>query len=162
MRSLVEKIAVFLKPKGSMLCTAESCTGGLIAKLCTDLAGSSAWFECGVVTYSNASKTALLGVPEEVISEHGAVSEETAFEMAYGALLNFINCKYSISVTGIAGPGGGSDLKPVGTVCFGFGLRSEDGEIQVQTRVEHFSGDREEIRNQSAHYALETFLAIAS
>lgn len=139
-----------------MLATAESCTGGLIAAACTDLAGSSLWFERGFVTYSNAAKTELLGVPTELIEQHGAVSEPVARAMANGALAHS-HVQVAIAVTGIAGPSGGSADKPVGTVWFGWatptGLFSER---------QHFAGDRAAVRAATVHHALTRLLALAT
>ena len=115
----VQKLAAALTQRGWMLATAESCTGGAIAAACTDLAGSSAWLERGFVTYSNAAKTELLGVPAELIATHGAVSEPVARAMAGGAVAH-ARAQASVAVTGVAGPTGGSADKPVGTVWFGW------------------------------------------
>jgi nicotinamide-nucleotide amidase len=112
---LTGQLAQLLPLRGLMLCTAESCTGGLIAAACTERAGSSVWFERGFVTYSNASKTDLLGVPADLIVRHGAVSQEVARAMAAGALVH-AQAQLAVAVTGVAGPGGGSADKPVGTV----------------------------------------------
>ncbi len=115
---LVLTLALELKRRGLMMATAESCTGGLIAGACTDVSGSSDWFERGFVTYSNAAKTELLGVPAELIHQHGAVSEPVARAMAAGALAHS-PAQLAVAVTGVAGPTGGSADKPVGTVWFG-------------------------------------------
>lgn len=128
--------------------TAESCTGGLIAATCTELAGSSAWFERGFVTYSNAAKTESLGVDAALIAEHGAVSEAVARAMAVGAL-NHANAQVSVAVTGIAGPTGGSASKPVGTVWFGFMVQG-----QLSSEVQHFDGDRAAVRAATVRHAL--------
>jgi len=139
-----------------MLATAESCTGGLIAAACTDLAGSSLWFERGFVSYSNAAKTELLGVPTELIEQHGAVSEPVARAMATGALTHS-HAQVALAVTGVAGPGGGSADKPVGTVWFGWatpaGLWSE---------CQHFAGDRAAVRAATVHHALTRLLALVT
>lgn len=116
---LVQQLAAKLTEKGWMLATAESCTGGMIAAACTDLAGSSQWFDRGFVTYSNEAKIEMLGVPAELIAQHGAVSEEVVRAMAEGAIRHS-RAQVSIAVTGIAGPGGGSVEKPVGTVWVGW------------------------------------------
>ena len=116
---LVKQLAAKLMEKGWMLATAESCTGGMIAAACTDLAGSSQWFDRGFVTYSNEAKTEMLGVPAELIEKHGAVSEEVVRAMAEGAIRHS-RAQVSIAVTGIAGPGGGTAEKPVGTVWVGW------------------------------------------
>jgi len=146
---LTAAVAAELKVQGRMLATAESCTGGWIAKLCTDLAGSSAWFERGVVSYSNEAKQELLGVPRGRIARFGAVSEEVAADMASGVLANS-RADYAISVTGIAGPDGGSPDKPVGTVCFGWAL---PGNI-VETERHRFNGDRDAVRRATVATAL--------
>ena len=146
------ELARRLCDRGWMLCTAESCTGGLIAAACTDLAGSSEWFERGFVTYSNAAKTELLGVPPELIEAHGAVSEAVARAMASGALAHS-KARISVAVTGVAGPGGGSAAKPVGTVWFGFAQGTE-----VHSEVQHFEGDRAQVRRQTVAHALRRLL----
>ena len=115
-----EQLAQVLMQRGWMLSTAESCTGGMISAGCTDLAGSSQWFERGFVSYSNEAKQAMLGVPNALLVAHGAVSEAVAQAMALGAL-NHSQAQVSLAVTGIAGPSGGSAQKPVGTVCFEIG-----------------------------------------
>lgn len=122
---LVQKLAAQLIEKGWMLATAESCTGGMIAAACTDLAGSSQWFDRGFVTYSNEAKTEMLGVPAELIEKHGAVSEEVVRAMAEGAIRHS-RAQVSIAVTGIAGPGGGSAEKPVGTVWVGMSTSTSE------------------------------------
>ncbi len=134
------------------LVTAESCTGGWVAKLLTDIAGSSAWYDGGVVTYSNALKQSLLGVRPSTLASHGAVSEATAREMAVGAL-ETLGGHISLAVTGIAGPAGAQPGKPVGTVWFGWAWR-EGGEIETRVALETFSGDREAIRRHSVARAL--------
>lgn len=143
-------LSALLLQKQWMLATAESCTGGMIAAACTDLAGSSTWFERGFVTYSNAAKTEMLGVDAALIAQHGAVSEAVARAMAQGALLRS-SAQVSVAVTGIAGPGGGSDAKPVGTVWFGWALPG-----LVHTECRHFEGDRAAVRQAAAHHALTT------
>lgn len=140
--------ADLLKTSDWFLTTAESCTGGLIAATCTDLAGSSAWFERGFVTYSNAAKCELLGVDARLIEQHGAVSEPVARAMAVGALTHS-RAQVAIAVTGVAGPSGGSADKPVGTVWFGFALPSG-----VVTEVQHFAGDRAAVRQATVRHAL--------
>lgn len=138
-----------LLARNESLTLAESCTGGGLACAVTEIAGSSAWFERGFVTYSNAAKSELLGVPEITIERHGAVSEATARAMAEGALAHS-PAHWAIAITGIAGPAGGSADKPVGTVCFAWAGR--DLGCQAQTRC--FSGDRSAVRAQSVAYAL--------
>jgi nicotinamide-nucleotide amidase len=134
------------------LVTAESCTGGWVAKLLTDIAGSSAWYDGGVVVYSNALKQALLGVRPSTLASHGAVSEATAREMAIG-VLETLGGHISLAVTGIAGPAGAQPGKPVGTVWFAWAWR-ESGEIETRVALETFSGDREAIRRQAAARSL--------
>ncbi len=138
-----------LLQKKLKLVTVESCTGGSLAKLVTDVPGASAWFECGFTTYSNASKTQQVKVPAELIAQQGAVSQKVALAMAKGAL-SVTNGDIAISTTGIAGPDGGSPEKPVGTVCFGFATK--DGVFSTDKK--RFDGDREAIRSQSIQYCL--------
>ncbi|WP_198972678.1 CinA family protein [Xylophilus sp. ASV27] len=140
-------VAQALLARGWMLATAESCTGGMIAAACTDLAGSSQWFERGFVTYSNAAKTDSLGVPAALIDAHGAVSEPVARAMAAGALAHS-RAQAAVAVTGVAGPTGGSAEKPVGTVCFGFAV---DGQVRTETR--RFAGDRAAVRAATVAHA---------
>lgn len=147
-------VANLLCQKQWMLATAESCTGGLIAAACTDLAGSSLWFERGFVTYSNAAKTELLGVPTELIEQHGAVSEPVARAMASGALTHS-HAQVAIAVTGVAGPGGGSLDKPVGTVWFGWA-----SPVGQHSECKHFAGDRAAIRAATVRHALTRLLAL--
>ena len=129
--------------------TAESCTGGLISKRLTDVPGASRVFQGGATTYSNASKIEILQVPDALIEMHGAVSEEVAASMARGARKAFAS-DIALATTGIAGPGGGSAMKPVGTVCFGFAVREH-----VVTETRQFSGNRETIRAVSSTYAID-------
>ncbi|MEM5425519.1 MULTISPECIES: CinA family protein [Paraburkholderia] len=136
-----------------MLASAESCTGGMVATAITDISGSSVWFERGFVTYSNQAKTEMIGVPPELIEKHGAVSEPVARAMAEGALSNS-RAQVSLSITGVAGPGGGTPEKPVGMVSFGWSNRLH---TSVETLV--FKGDREQIRVQAAAHALRGLLA---
>lgn len=135
-----------------MLVTAESCTGGLVAAAITDISGSSHWFERGFVTYSNQAKTEMIGVPAELIDKHGAVSEPVARAMAEGALLNS-RAQISLSITGVAGPGGGTADKPVGLVCFGWSDR-----VTTVVETKHFKGDRTQVRSQAAQHALRGVL----
>ena len=151
--SVLCELAEVLQAKHWMLTTAESCTGGAIAKACTDLAGSSVWFERGFVTYSNESKQEMLGVPAATLAEYGAVSEAVTAAMAAGALQHS-RAQVAVSVSGIAGPGGGTATKPVGMVCFGWAAR--DG--QVRTATQYFEGDREVVRYQAVQYALHGVL----
>ena len=144
-----EQLAEMLLRQGWMLATAESCTGGLIAAACTELAGSSNWFERGFVTYSNEAKTELLGVDAKTIATHGAVSEEVVRAMAAGAVRHS-RARVGVAVTGVAGPSGGSKDKPVGTVWFGFMV---DGDLTSETR--RFPGDRAAVRAATVRHALE-------
>ena len=147
-----EQLAALLQAQGRMLATAESCTGGMISAACTDLAGSSNWFERGFVTYSNEAKAELLGVDAALIAKHGAVSEEVAAAMAQGTLAHSA-AQVAVSTTGIAGPTGGVPGKPVGTVCFGWAM---DGRVQTQRLV--FAGDRQAVREQAVAHALRELL----
>ena len=142
-----------LKARGLKLATAESCTGGWVATAVTAIAGSSEWFERGFVTYSNESKQELLGVSAKTLDAHGAVSEETAAEMATGVLRRS-RADLALAVTGIAGPSGGTSEKPVGTVCFAWA--GPAGRVESLTR--HFEGDRVRVRRQSVIAALQGVL----
>ena len=161
----VSALAANLMRRGWMLSTAESCTGGMIAAACTDLAGSSQWFERGFVSYSNEAKQELLGVAKTLIEKHGAVSEEVAQAMVLGAL-NASQAQVAMAVTGIAGPTGGSPAKPVGTVCFAWGLPTDGGPavgaetawVKVQTC--HFEGDRAAVRQATLRHALHGLLLL--
>ncbi|HSV51628.1 MAG TPA: CinA family protein [Burkholderiaceae bacterium] len=137
-----------------MMATAESCTGGLIAGACTDLGGSSVWFERGFVTYSNEAKTGMLGVPASLIAEHGAVSEAVARAMAEGAVARS-QAQVAVAVTGVAGPTGGSAEKPVGTVWFAWQVRG-----QVSAERLQFAGDRAAVRAATVQHALARLLAL--
>lgn len=147
------KVGAALKAAGLQLTCAESCTGGWVAKAITDIAGSSIWFDRGFVTYSNAAKRQLLGVTDFTLVEHGAVSEAVVREMAQGAR-RAAGANLALSISGIAGPDGGSELKPVGTVCFGFA--DDNARVYSCTRI--FSGDRESVRLQAAVFSLQTLL----
>lgn len=153
--SLSHTLGETLIKQGFRLALAESCTGGWVAQCMTAVPGSSACFDRGFVTYSNEAKQEMLGVGGETLRQHGAVSEETAKEMALGALA-YSTADISASITGIAGPDGGSEQKPVGTVCFGWAHR--DG--RIVTRTHHFSGDREAVRRQSVKTALTGLLQL--
>ncbi|WP_341908653.1 nicotinamide-nucleotide amidohydrolase family protein [Polaromonas sp. YR568] len=148
----VEQLAALLLQRQALLATAESCTGGMIAAACTDMAGSSTWFERGFVTYSNDAKTDLLGVDAALIRQHGAVSEPVARAMAQGAVARS-RAQVAVAVTGVAGPTGGSVEKPVGTVWFGFSLPG-----QVLTERQRFDGDRAAVRRATVHHALQRLL----
>lgn len=152
--ALVTQLAERLRARGWRLATAESCTGGMIAAACTDLAGSSQWFERGFVTYSNEAKTESIGVDAALIAQHGAVSEPVARAMAAGAVAH-ARAQVSVAVTGVAGPSGGSAHKPVGTVWFGFQV---DGQVRTETRC--FPGDRAAIRAATVRHALQRLLEL--
>ena len=153
--TLVTLVGAKLRAKGLMLTTAESCTGGWVAQAVTTIAGSSDWFERGFVTYSDAAKQEMLGVSARTLAARGAVSEQTAREMAIGALAHS-RAQVALAITGIAGPGGGSADKPVGTVCFAWALKS--GAVSAATRL--FKGDRESVRRQSVIAALQGVLEL--
>jgi len=152
---LSELLGHHLLQSHSSITTAESCTGGGIAKALTEISGCSSYFEGGFVTYSEQSKQRFLGVSPATLQQYGVVSEAVAKEMSEGACQAY-SANYAISVTGYAGPGGGSKNKPVGTVCFGFASVTE----KTITRLCHFSGDREAIRQQAVAFALATALEI--
>ncbi len=147
--ALAALVGTRLKSRGFLLATAESCTGGGVAYAVTAVAGSSAWFDRGFVTYSNDAKREMLGVPNGILAQFGAVSEETAREMAAGAIERS-QAHVALSVTGVAGPAGGTAAKPVGMVCFGWARRDGD----VGTAVRHLEGDRDSVRRQSVMIAL--------
>ncbi|MBP3985890.1 CinA family protein [Pseudoxanthomonas helianthi] len=146
---LSEDLGTRLRAAHERLVTAESCTGGWIAKAVTDIAGSSDWFDCGMAAYSYEAKQALLGVRPQTLEEHGAVSRETVVEMVSGALVNS-GASVAVAVTGIAGPGGGSADKPVGTVWIGWKRRGG----YARAEVFHFEGDRDAVRRQTVATAL--------
>jgi nicotinamide-nucleotide amidase len=176
---LVHALAAQLLARGWMLATAESCTGGLIAAACTDLAGSSTWFERGFVTYSNAAKAQMLGVDAALIAQRGAVSEPVARAMAQGALQH-AHAQVALAVTGVAGPGGGSADKPVGTVWFAWALpaqtsdagasdanadfagraKSPPPDTMLHSEVMHFEGDRATVRQATLHHSLRRLLEL--
>jgi nicotinamide-nucleotide amidase len=150
LQALAADVGAKLKAKGLMAATAESCTGGWIGKVLTDVAGSSGWFERGFITYSDESKVAMLGVQPGTLKTHGAVSEPVAREMAAGAA-DWSQAQVTVAVTGIAGPDGGSIEKPVGTVWIAW--RWADG--RLESRLYSFSGDRESVRRQAVLAALK-------
>jgi len=150
LRRRAEQVAETLRANDEMLSTAESCTGGWVAKACTDLAGSSEWFESAAVTYSNRAKQALLGVTPATLGKHGAVSRECALEMVAGVLARF-EANVAVAVTGIAGPGGGTPEKPVGTVWIAWQRRGHAARVEVF----HFGGDRDAVRRQTVATALD-------
>ena len=152
---LVEQLAERFLKISKRLVTAESCTGGGLAENLTRFPGSSSWFDCGFITYSNESKQDILSVSNETIEEFGVVSEEVALAMAEGALAQS-SADYSVSITGIAGPDGGTDEKPIGTVCIAWCERSRGGNT---TRI-NFEGDRQRVREQSCLLAMQGLLDI--
>ena len=153
----VERLAAALVARGWRMATAESCTGGLIAATCTERAGSSDWLDCGIVTYSNAAKVALLGVDAALIAAHGAVSEPVARAMLAGALQRAAGADLAVSVTGIAGPGGAVPGKPVGTVWLAWGRR---GDAALCERLQ-LDGDRAAVRDATVAAALKRLTALA-
>lgn len=158
---LAKSIGAALTHRGWKIALAESCTGGLVCATLTDLAGSSDWFERGYITYSNHAKTQCLDVPSELLESVGAVSEEVARAMAQGAQQN-AKVHVAISITGIAGPSGGSPEKPVGTVCFGWAIKEDhlNDLVNVTTMTKHFKGDRQTVREQARDFALSKFLEL--
>ena len=153
--SLAERVAQRLKARRAVIVTAESCTGGWVAQELTAIAGSSAWFDRGFVTYSNEAKREMLGVRADTLARHGAVSEETAREMVQGALTHSRG-SVALAITGIAGPTGGTPAKPVGTVCFAWATKA--GAPRAETK--HFPGDREAVRRQSVDFSLTKVLQL--
>lgn len=153
LETLAAEVGALLRANGQRLAAAESCTGGWVAQMVTAIAGSSGWFDRGFVTYSNAAKRDMLGVPETTLDRHGAVSEATARAMAIGAL-EHSRGDWSVAITGIAGPSGGTPDKPVGTVCFAWAWRA--GGCEAQTC--HFPGGRTEVRALSVRHALRGLL----
>lgn len=152
MHELAARVGKKLKASGALLVTAESCTGGWVAQAITAVSGSSEWFERGFVAYSNAAKAEMLGVAPATLERHGAVSEQTAQEMAQGAL-GRSRGTLAVAITGIAGPTGGTPAKPVGLVCFAWATK--DG---TRSESRHFAGDRESVRRQSVIRALQGLL----
>lgn len=143
-----------LRDERLTLVTAESCTGGMVAAAITDISGSSAWFDRGFVTYSNQAKTEMIGVPSDLIDKNGAVSEPVARAMAEGALRNS-RAQVALSITGVAGPGGGTDTKPVGMVSFAWSNR-----LHTSVETQQFKGDRDQVRTQAAAHALRGLLEL--
>lgn len=150
---LAREVGVLLKSRGLLLTTAESCTGGWVAQAITAISGSSKWFERGFVTYSDLAKHEMLGVQDETLAEHGAVSEPVVREMALGALAHS-RAQIALAVSGVAGPEGGSAAKPVGTVCFAWAEKNEG----VVTETRCLDGDREAVRRQATRHALAGIL----
>jgi nicotinamide-nucleotide amidase len=157
LNQLTSAVAAAFSQRGWTLAVAESCTGGLLAASLTDLAGSSQWFERGYVTYSNAAKAACLQVSPMLIEAEGAVSEAVASAMVLGAQLSS-GVTAAISITGIAGPGGGTPDKPIGTVCFGWAIERADASNHITTTTAHFLGDRQSVRQQAVVFALRGLL----
>lgn len=149
----VKVLAEILLSKKWKITAAESCTGGLVCASLTELAGSSEWFERGYITYSNQAKHECLSVPKALLDSFGAVSEQVAKAMAEGAQMHS-GANVAISITGIAGPSGGSIAKPIGTVCFAWAIQNDGGENRVLTQTLLFTGDRQAIREQACHYVL--------
>jgi nicotinamide-nucleotide amidase len=152
---LAQQLGDLLKEKGLLLVTAESCTGGWIGQMVTAVPGSSAWYDRGFITYSNLAKQQMLSVQSETLAQHGAVSEQTVREMAHGAI-KMSQAQVSVAVTGIAGPAGGSEEKPVGTVCFAWVLKNQ----LVFCKTYLFNGDRGAIRRQSVKVGLQNTLEL--
>ena len=150
LKQLTQQLAALMTENNHSLATAESCTGGWLAKCCTDLPGSSAWFDRGFVTYSNEAKHTDLHVPNNILATFGAVSENTAIAMAEGALINS-PASLSVAITGVAGPDGGTASKPVGAVCFAFTAKNK----QTTSLTQHFEGNREMVRRQALVTALQ-------
>ncbi len=153
LEDIAAQVGTVLLAKRKKLVTAESCTGGGLAAAITAIAGSSQWFERGFITYSNIAKIEMLGVMEKNLENFGAISKQTARQMAEGALQRS-QAQVAIATTGIAGPGGGSDLKPVGMVCFAWAFSGNE----TKTTTQYFEGDRQAIRQQAIIFALETLL----
>ena len=146
---ILNQIGQLLQIQHAMLTCAESCTGGLITKLITDQPGSSAWFDCGFITYSDTAKHQMLGVPIQLLNQHGAISQPVAEAMVTGAIKHS-SSEFALAVTGIAGPDGGTTTKPVGTVWLAWA-----GPTGIQSHVRHFTGNRNQIRQAAAKAALE-------
>lgn len=149
----VARLASALRARAWIMACAESCTGGWISKSCTDQAGSSAWFDRGYISYSYPAKTEMLGVTEERLLQFGAVSAEIAADLATGALIRS-GVQAALAVTGVAGPGGGTDIKPVGTVWFAWAIEGRD----LETEMRLFPGDRDAVRRQTVLHALRGLL----
>ncbi len=154
-------LADALRRRGWRMASAESCTGGLIAAACTAVAGSSDWFERGFVSYSNAAKSQMLGVDAALIAEHGAVSEAVARAMAQGAVER-AGVELGVAVTGIAGPGGATPGKPVGTVWLALAVRTPAGAVQLQAERLQLSGDRAAVRERTVRVALQRLRSAAA
>jgi nicotinamide-nucleotide amidase len=157
LQQLARAVGDRLMARAGTLVTAESCTGGWIAKACTDVAGSSRWFQGGVVAYSNLLKVAFLDVPEGLLERHGAVSEQVVRAMAAGALTR-TGSTVAVAVSGVAGPDGGTADKPAGTVWLAWAWREQDGSLRTETRRELYPGGRDEVRRWTVRCALERLL----
>ena len=163
--TLAKILGRLLNKHSLVLSLAESCTGGMVSQFITAIPGSSAWFDRAFISYSNQAKIEMLKVSMQTLNNFGAVSEQTAHEMALGALNNSA-ANIAASMTGIAGPDGGSDAKPVGTVCFGFTVKPplnnplNKTKRQVDTHTQYFIGDRHAIRQQATHYVLQTLITL--
>ena len=154
---LAVRVGASLLERQWKVATAESCTGGYVSKLLTDVPGSSGWFDCGYVTYSNESKQRMLGVAEETLLQFGAVSDRTVVEMAVGAL-EASAVQRSVAISGVAGPDGGTPKHPVGDVWFARAQRRAGGAVDALTLHRRFAGDRDEVRRQAAAFALELLI----
>jgi nicotinamide-nucleotide amidase len=154
---LAVRVAAAALDQNIKLATAESCTGGYVAKLLTDIPGSSRWFECGFVTYSNHSKQRQLGVGAATLAEHGAVSEATVLEMAVGALVAS-GARRAVAISGVAGPDGGTPAHPVGDVWFARASRLFDGSVGAAAVHRRFAGERDAVRRLSAAFAMDLLL----
>ncbi len=157
---LATKLGEVAKARGVKIATAESCTGGLISASITEIAGSSAWFERGFVTYTPEAKMEILDVRKETLNNYGIVSEETAREMALGAI-NHSKATLAVSVTGVAGPTGGTEKTPVGTVSFGFAFKTEKATC-TESATQCFEGSRSKVREATVAFALKTLIALLS
>jgi nicotinamide-nucleotide amidase len=157
LHEITQELARVLIKNNWHLSTAESCTGGMVAASITELAGSSEWFERGYVTYSNQSKSEDIDVSQNLIEQHGAVSDQVARAMALGAKQNS-GSDLSLSITGIAGPSGGSPEKPIGTVCFAWALAND----QIVSETKHFEGNRQQIRQQACDFSLRKLLNLVT
>lgn|SRR5690625_46596 len=153
-----KQLAQLLCAQGARLACAESCTGGLLSAQLTAVAGASQWFEAAYITYSNAAKQNDLGVSAHTLERYGAVSEQTALEMAKGVLERLGQVDFAVSITGVAGPDGGTADKPVGMVCFAFARRLATGQMSNEAVTRHFSGSRAQIRTQAVGYVLDSCL----
>ena len=152
---LAEQVGTALKVHGLMLATAESCTGGWVGEVVTAIPGSSQWFERGFVTYTNVAKQEMLGVSPETLEQHGAVSEPTVREMVEGALRHS-HAQIGVAISGIAGPGGATPSKPVGTVCLAWAMKDRE----VRSKTQHFAGNRQDVRRQAVVVALNGILEL--